>query len=38
MIVQAGQVASNGMIHLVNKLMDSVSPIVQSDPQVETHP
>lgn len=37
MIVQAGNVASNGMIHLINKLMDSVSPIVQSDAQVETH-
>lgn len=36
-IVQAGIVASNGMIHLINKLMDSVSPIVQSDAQVETH-
>lgn len=37
LIVQAGKVASNGMIHLVNKLMDSVSPIVQSDAQVDTH-
>lgn len=37
MIVQAGNVASNGVIHLINKLMDSVSPIVQSDAQVETH-
>lgn len=36
-IVQAGNVASNGMIHLINKLMDGVSPIVQSDAQVETH-
>lgn len=37
LIVQAGNVASNGMIHLINKLMDSVPPIVQSDAQVETH-
>lgn len=28
--------ASNGMIHLINKLMDSVTPIVQSDAQVDT--
>uniref|UniRef100_H3CCR8 Stabilin 2 n=1 Tax=Tetraodon nigroviridis TaxID=99883 RepID=H3CCR8_TETNG len=32
-IVQAGIMASNGMIHLINKLMDSVAPIVQSDAQ-----
>eukprot|EP00066_Takifugu_rubripes_P026344 XP_011615610.1 PREDICTED: stabilin-2 [Takifugu rubripes] len=32
-IVQAENVASNGMIHLINKLMDSVPPIVQSDTQ-----
>lgn len=36
MIVQAGNVASNGMIHLINELMDGVSPIVQSDAQVRT--
>lgn len=36
-IVQAENVASNGMIHLINKLMDSVPPIVQSNTQVETH-
>lgn len=34
-IVQADEVASNGMIHLINKLMDSVAPIVQSDTQVK---
>lgn len=33
-VVQAGNVASNGVIHLINKLMDSVSPIVESEPQV----
>lgn len=36
-IVQAENVASNGMIHLINKLMDSVPPIVQSDTQVGAH-
>lgn len=38
MIVQAENVASNGMIHLINKLMDSVPPVVQSDTQVEHTP
>ncbi|GAA6235731.1 stabilin-2-like [Lates japonicus] len=31
MIVQPDVVASNGMIHIINKLMDSVSPTVESD-------
>ncbi|KAG7215107.1 hypothetical protein INR49_022755 [Caranx melampygus] len=30
-IVHSDVVASNGMIHLINKLMDSVSPTVESD-------
>uniref|UniRef100_A0A3B4UC77 Stabilin 2 n=1 Tax=Seriola dumerili TaxID=41447 RepID=A0A3B4UC77_SERDU len=33
-IVQSDVVASNGMIHLINKLMDSVSPTVESDTEV----
>ncbi|KAM8740220.1 stabilin-2 isoform 1-T1 [Acanthopagrus schlegelii] len=32
-IVQPDLVASNGMIHIINKLMDSVSPTVESDTQ-----
>lgn len=36
MIVQSDVVASNGMIHVINKLMDSVAPTVESDTQVET--
>ncbi|KAJ0056918.1 hypothetical protein NL108_000721, partial [Boleophthalmus pectinirostris] len=32
-ILQSDIVASNGMIHLINKVMDSVSPTVESDPQ-----
>ncbi|XP_047192294.1 stabilin-2 isoform X2 [Scophthalmus maximus] len=32
-IIQSDVVASNGMIHLINKLMDSVSPTVESDPK-----
>ncbi|XP_059181662.1 stabilin-2 [Centropristis striata] len=32
-VVQADVVASNGMIHIINKLMDSVSPTVEGDPQ-----
>ncbi|KAI3366323.1 hypothetical protein L3Q82_000431 [Scortum barcoo] len=32
-IVQSDVVASNGMIHLINKLMDSVVPTVESDAQ-----
>uniref|UniRef100_A0A671UAA8 Stabilin 2 n=1 Tax=Sparus aurata TaxID=8175 RepID=A0A671UAA8_SPAAU len=35
-IVQPDLVASNGMIHIINKLMDSVSPTVESDTQVNT--
>ncbi|XP_042372390.1 stabilin-2-like, partial [Plectropomus leopardus] len=33
MIVQSDITASNGMIHVINKLMDSVAPTVESDPQ-----
>lgn len=36
-IVQSDIVASNGMIHVIDKLMDSVSPTVESDTQVKTH-
>ncbi|XP_042259475.1 stabilin-2 [Thunnus maccoyii] len=32
-IIQSDVVASNGMIHVINKLMDSVSPTVESDTQ-----
>ncbi|XP_033470098.2 stabilin-2 isoform X1 [Epinephelus lanceolatus] len=32
-IVQADFLASNGMIHIINKVMDSVAPTVESDPQ-----
>ncbi|KAK7896729.1 hypothetical protein WMY93_022054 [Mugilogobius chulae] len=32
-ILQSDIVASNGMIHLISKVMDSVSPTVDSDPQ-----
>ncbi|XP_047431437.1 stabilin-2 isoform X2 [Mugil cephalus] len=32
-ILQADVVASNGMIHVINKLMDSVSPTVEGDSQ-----
>ncbi|XP_029282312.1 stabilin-2 [Cottoperca gobio] len=32
-IVQSDVVASNGMIHIINKLMDSVEPTVESDSQ-----
>ncbi|XP_035536186.1 stabilin-2 [Morone saxatilis] len=32
-IIQSDMVASNGMIHIINKLMDSVSPTVESDTQ-----
>ncbi|XP_055087632.1 stabilin-2 [Periophthalmus magnuspinnatus] len=32
-ILESDIVASNGMIHLINKVMDSVSPTVESDPQ-----
>lgn len=35
-IIQSDVVASNGMIHVINKLMDSVAPTVESDTQVET--
>uniref|UniRef100_A0A8D3AH52 Stabilin 2 n=1 Tax=Scophthalmus maximus TaxID=52904 RepID=A0A8D3AH52_SCOMX len=35
-IIQSDVVASNGMIHLINKLMDSVSPTVESDPKVQS--
>lgn len=34
-VVQSDVVASNGMIHIINKLMDSVSPTVESDTQVK---
>lgn len=34
-IIQSDMVASNGMIHIINKLMDSVSPTVESDPEVQ---
>lgn len=37
MVLQSDVVASNGMIHIINKLMDSVSPTVESDQQVEPH-
>lgn len=30
--------ASNGMIHIVNRLMDSVTPTVEDRPQVEPCP
>ncbi|XP_067346973.1 stabilin-2 isoform X2 [Channa argus] len=30
-IVQSDVIASNGMIHIINKLMDSISPTVESD-------
>uniref|UniRef100_A0A3Q3W761 Uncharacterized protein n=1 Tax=Mola mola TaxID=94237 RepID=A0A3Q3W761_MOLML len=33
MVIQSDIVASNGMIHIINKLMDSVSPTVESDTQ-----
>ncbi|KAM3858894.1 stabilin-2 [Diretmus argenteus] len=33
MIQQSDVIASNGMIHIINKLMDSVSPTVESDKQ-----
>ncbi|XP_034005716.1 stabilin-2 [Trematomus bernacchii] len=32
-ILQSDVVASNGMIHIINKLMDSVAPTVESNPQ-----
>nr|XP_019961729.1 PREDICTED: stabilin-2-like [Paralichthys olivaceus] len=32
-IIQSDIVASNGMIHLINKLMDSVTPTVESNPE-----
>ncbi|XP_045899102.1 stabilin-2-like [Micropterus dolomieu] len=32
-IIQSDVVASNGMIHIINKLMDSVPPTVESDTQ-----
>ncbi|XP_076025570.1 LOW QUALITY PROTEIN: stabilin-2 [Genypterus blacodes] len=32
-IIQSDVIASNGMIHILNKLMDSVSPTVESDKQ-----
>ncbi|CAN9508355.1 unnamed protein product [Ophioblennius macclurei] len=32
-IVQSDVLASNGMIHIINKLMDSVAPTVESDPE-----
>ncbi|KAM9334912.1 stabilin-2 [Symphorus nematophorus] len=32
-IIQSDVLASNGMIHIINKLMDSVSPTVESDTQ-----
>ncbi|XP_029019242.1 stabilin-2 isoform X3 [Betta splendens] len=32
-ILQSDLVASNGMIHIISKLMDSVSPTVESDPE-----
>ncbi|XP_010767649.1 stabilin-2-like, partial [Notothenia coriiceps] len=32
-ILQSDLVASNGMIHIINKLMDSVAPTVESNPQ-----
>lgn len=35
MIVQSDVVASNGVIHIISKLMDSVPPTVDSDPQVQ---
>uniref|UniRef100_A0A673BC57 Stabilin 2 n=1 Tax=Sphaeramia orbicularis TaxID=375764 RepID=A0A673BC57_9TELE len=35
-IIQSDVVASNGMIHFINKLMDSVSPTVDSDTEVQT--
>uniref|UniRef100_A0A8C4GKP0 Stabilin 2 n=1 Tax=Dicentrarchus labrax TaxID=13489 RepID=A0A8C4GKP0_DICLA len=35
-IIQSDMVASNGMIHIINKLMDSVSPTVESDTQVSS--
>lgn len=35
-IIQSDVVASNGMIHIINKLMDSVPPTVESDTQVKT--
>lgn len=37
MVLQSDVVASNGMIHIINKLMDSVSPTVESDQQVKPH-
>lgn len=37
MIVQSDVVASNGMIHIINKLMDSVAPTVDSEPEVRGH-
>lgn len=36
-VIQSDIVASNGMIHIINKLMDSVSPTVESDTQVKPH-
>lgn len=33
-IIQSDLMASNGMIHIINKLMDSVSPTVESDTEV----
>lgn len=34
MIAQSDIIASNGMIHIINKLMDSVAATVESNAQV----
>uniref|UniRef100_A0A667ZJM3 Stabilin 2 n=1 Tax=Myripristis murdjan TaxID=586833 RepID=A0A667ZJM3_9TELE len=36
-ILQSDVIASNGMIHIISKLMDSVSPTVESDKEVQRH-
>lgn len=37
-VLRPDLLASNGMIHIVNRLMDSVNPTVEGRPQVEPCP
>jgi hypothetical protein len=36
-VLQSDVIASNGIIHIINKLMDSVSPTVESDKEVHKY-
>lgn len=36
-IIQSDVVASNGIIHIINKVMDGVLPTVESDTEVRLH-